>query len=313
MRILRLSVIGCFLLIWAGASCARDYRIKPHQRVVGKISLYTVKKGETLEQIAKSEDMGYDEIVHANPHVSEHPLQAGMVLVMPTQFVLPEVAHRGVVINTAEMRLYYFSSPHHVRTFPVGIGREGWATPEGFMKIIQKRKSPTWYVPPTLRKERAKEGVMLPKVMPPGPDNPLGQHAIRLSRPNYLIHGTNEPEGVGRRSSAGCLRMYADDIAYLYDKVKVGTPVRILNHPIKVARVKQQLLLESHTPLIESPDDKNLGEAAKLFKEPTLEEAIAEVREHATAKQAANLDLPVVKQVLRESMGVPIPIGTVQR
>lgn len=288
---------------------ARIYHIKPHQRVIGKIRFHTVTDGETLADVARRHDLGFDEVLHANPGIDPEHLDTGAILVLPTRFILPDVPHKDIVANTAEMRIYYFETPTKVHTYPVGIGREGWATPEGLMHVIEKRKNPPWYPPKAVREEQAANGIDLPAIVPPGHDNPLGTRSIRLSLPNYLIHGTHDPSGVGQRSSAGCLRMYPEDIEALYPHVKLKMAVNIINKPIKVTRVGKSVYLESHAPLIESKDDKNLGEAAKHFKAPTLEEAMDKVKTHATKRMATYVSMGRVKNALKESLGIPVLIG----
>ena len=177
---------------------------------------------DTLSDIARRFNLGYDEVVNANPGVDPVAARApARRIVLPTQFVLPDAPHEGIVVNLAALRLYYFpkaakSEPRQVITYPIGIGMVGWATPTGTTKIVSKRKDPFWTPPASVRKEHAAEGDILPARVPPGPDNPLGAFAMNLGWPSYLMHGTNKPAGVGMRASHGCIRLYPEDIATLF-------------------------------------------------------------------------------------------------
>jgi L,D-transpeptidase ErfK/SrfK len=163
---------------------------------------------------------------------------------IPTSWIVPRAGAPGrVVVNLSEMRLFQFPrTPGPVMTFPVGIGSEGWATPVGTFKVIQKQVNPAWYPPASIRREEPD----LPAVVPPGPDNPLGTHALRLDRGSILIHGTDTPFAVGRRASHGCLRLYPEDIPVLYDQVPVGAEVRIVREPVKVGVRAGRVFVEVH-------------------------------------------------------------------
>jgi L,D-transpeptidase ErfK/SrfK len=204
--------------------------------VVGYVQKTTVGKDDTMPDIARRFDVGYEEILLANPGVDPWLPGVGREVVVPTQFVLPAAPHEGVVVNVAAMRIFYYpphkkGEPQLVYTHPIGIGRVGWKTPEGTTKIISRQKDPVWVVPKSVREEHAEDGEKLPAVVPAGPDNPLGQYAFRLSWPSYLIHGTNKPYGVGMRSSHGCMRLYPEDIAVFYDLIPIGTKVTVVNQP----------------------------------------------------------------------------------
>jgi L,D-transpeptidase ErfK/SrfK len=204
--------------------------------VVGYVQKVTVGKDDTMPDIARRFDVGYEEILLANPGVDAWLPGVGREVVVPTQFVLPAAPHEGVVVNVAAMRIFYYpphkkGEPQLVYTHPIGIGRVGWKTPEGTTKIISRQKDPVWVVPKSVREEHAEDGEKLPAVVPAGPDNPLGQYAFRLSWPSYLIHGTNKPYGVGMRSSHGCMRLYPEDIAVFFDLIPIGTKVTVVNQP----------------------------------------------------------------------------------
>jgi L,D-transpeptidase ErfK/SrfK len=204
--------------------------------VVGYVQKVTVGKDDTMPDIARRFDVGYEEILLANPGVDAWLPGVGREVVVPTQFVLPAAPHEGVVVNVAAMRIFYYpphkkGEPQLVYTHPIGIGRVGWKTPEGTAKIVSREKDPVWVVPKSVREEHAEDGEKLPAVVPAGPDNPLGQYAFRLSWPSYLIHGTNKPYGVGMRSSHGCMRLYPEDIAVFFDLIPIGTKVTVVNQP----------------------------------------------------------------------------------
>ncbi len=205
--------------------------LSPNQRTVGEDQYTFSEGGETLAEIGRRFDMGYREMVNANQKLNTtRPLPAGIQVIIPSKFQLPDVAHKGIVINLAQFRLYYFPPDENVViTCPVGIGRKGWSTPLGVTKIIAKQINPVWRPTENIQAAAAEHGMLLPDEFPSGEDNPLGKHALRLGWTSYLLHGTQRPEGVGSRVSAGCLRLYPEDIEHLYEIVKIGTPVRIIN------------------------------------------------------------------------------------
>ena len=205
-----------------------------HDDVVGYVQTTVASADDTLPDIARRFDLGYEEMVRANPGVDPWLPGAGKTVVLPTQFVLPEAPREGIVINVAAMRLYYFpprkpGELQTVFTHPVGIGKIGWNTPEGVTKVIAKEKDPVWRVPESVRKEHLENGEDLPAVVPAGADNPLGNRKFTLAWPTYLIHGTNKAYGVGMRSSHGCMRLYPEDVEPFYDMVPIGTQVRVVN------------------------------------------------------------------------------------
>ena len=253
------NTVCCLLLSLAciaPAVFASVYKLGPvGDDLVGTVSSTVVKEGENFHSIAHRYDIGFIELVEANPGVNPLETPAGTVLILPSRYILPNAPREGVVINLAEMRLYYYpKGKGEVWTFPVGIGREGSQTPNGPMKVMEHIVHPTWHAPESVIAERAKEGVIVPKIVPPGPDNPLGDYALRLSRPTYLIHGTNDNSGVGRRSSAGCLRMYPEDIDKLFHAVKNGDSILVVNEPYKLGRHNDYVYIEGHLPLQEVKD-----------------------------------------------------------
>ncbi len=198
--------------------------------IIGREQEHTVKKGETLLDLAREYHLGYEELLEANPGVDPWVPAAGLKIKIPSVWILPNTPARGLVLNIPEMRLYYYLSDSSVVTFPLGIGMEGWEIPAGNYSIGEKRVDPAWHVPPSIRRE-----MEVPRsVVPPGPNNPLGRYWMRLSATSYGIHGTNNPWAVGRRVTHGCIRLYPEDIAFLFPRVPAKTPVRIVYQFAKV-------------------------------------------------------------------------------
>jgi L,D-transpeptidase ErfK/SrfK len=261
---------GFWLLLgWlslSGFSEASTYPLPPAgQFLVGQLQDTRVQDGETLLDIARRYSVGLDELEDANPGVDPWLPPVGQRVLIPSQHILPDVPRKGIVVNLPELRLYYFppakaGERRVVMTYPVGIGSEGRAIPVALTSVIQKQIDPSWVVPASILAEHEADGDPLPKVVPPGPDNPLGRYALRLGLSSFLIHSTNHPYSVGMRISHGCLRMYPENIEELFGKVAVGTPVRIIDHPYKAGWQQGVLYLEAHPPLAESrPDaDTNL-------------------------------------------------------
>lgn len=224
------------------------------QSVVGSLQIVHIEDGHTFSDLAREYGLGYDELVSANPGIDPWIPAAGTPVLLPTQYVLPAVPREGIVLNIAAKRLFYFPEtaeglPQQVMTYPIGIGRVGWETPVGSTKVIAKAEDPTWWVPASVRKEHAEAGDPLPAIVPPGPDNPLGRHVLKLGLPGYLIHGTNQPYGVGMRVSHGCVRLYPENIEVLYSLVDNGVPVTIVNQPYLIGQQHGQLFFEGHPPL----------------------------------------------------------------
>lgn len=212
--------------------------------IIGAIGSYTTKADDSLIELARKFGLGYNEIVAANPTVDPILPALGTKIVIPSMWILPDVPHQGIVINISEMRLYYFPPGRRGRvlTYPVGIGDEGWETPTGDYRIIEKIVNPTWHVPLSIQRQKPE----LPAVVPPGPDNPLGTRALRLSLRTILIHGTNRPFGIGRKVSHGCIHLYPEDIIKLFRQAKIHTKVTIIRQPVKAAVVGNRLLVEMH-------------------------------------------------------------------
>ena len=198
--------------------------------IIGTPRTHVAQTKDTLLDIARFHHLGYREIVLANPGVDPWLPGTGSRIDIPSRWILPRGPRKGLVLNVAEMRLYYYLPDSRVMTFPLGVGVYGQETPAGEYLIGQKRTNPTWYVPKSIQAEMEHPR----KVVPPGPDNPLGKYWMRLSHTTYGIHGTNNPWAIGRRVTHGCIRLYPEDIAYLYPKVPEGTPVRVIYQHAKV-------------------------------------------------------------------------------
>ena len=222
--------------------------------VVGQYQQAVLSASDTFVDVARLYNVGFNELIAANPNVDPWLPGEGTQVVIPSQYVLPNVPWEGIVVNIAEMRLYYFpkaqdSQTPLVYTFPIGIGRENWETPLGNFKVVEKMENPIWTVPQSVLDEAKADGRQMPAVVPPGPDNPLGDHALMLDAPGYLIHGTNKPLTIGRRVSHGCLRMYPEDVEQLIYRVPRGVQVKIIDNPVKVGRKNNVLYVEIHPPL----------------------------------------------------------------
>lgn len=236
----------------------RNYFVleSPGQTVVGEPQLVFTREENTFSDLAREYGLGYDELVAANPEIDPWLPGDNTPVLLPTQYILPNVPKRGVVLNIASKRLFYFPAvaqgePVKVMTYPIGIGRVGWETPLGETTVVAKARDPHWYVPASVRKEHAEMGDPLPSVVLPGPNNPLGSYVLKLNIPGYLIHGTNQPYGVGMRVSHGCVRLYPENIELLYSLVDIGEEVRIVNEPYLVGRIDGDVYFESHPPLVD--------------------------------------------------------------
>jgi len=228
--------------------------VSPQQSVVGVPQVVFTKREDTLSDLARTYGLGYDELIAANPGVDPWLPGKNTPVLLPTQFVLPDVPRQGIVLNIASKRLFYFPTmpdgePQVVKTYPIGIGRVGWETPLGVTRVASKARNPSWFVPASVRREHAEMGDPLPPVVPPGPDNPLGDRVLQLEMPGYLIHGTNQPYGVGMRVSHGCVRLYPENIELLYELVEIGEKVTIINEPYLFGRLRGELYFEANVPL----------------------------------------------------------------
>jgi L,D-transpeptidase ErfK/SrfK len=261
--------------------------------VIGAEGSHTILRGESLIEIARQYNVGYNAITEANPGQDPFVPDAGVVATIPTAWILPRAVAPGtVVVNLSELRLYLFPLvPGPPLTFPVGVGTDGWGTPLGTVTVVAKRLDPTWYPTPSVRRENPE----LPPAVPPGPDNPLGTHALRLSKGTILIHGTNKPWGVGRKVTHGCLRLYPEDIPHLYKLVHVGSPVMIVREPVKVGLQRGRVFVEVHR----DPDFRvdALAEAKRLLSKRRLLDRVDGRRLGAAVRERLGIPVDVSNDV----------------
>jgi L,D-transpeptidase ErfK/SrfK len=295
---------GPIAALWASQTIAETLTLPPVDiDLVGQTTVTEARHEDTLLDIARRFDIGQDEIVFANAQVDRWLPGKGTEVFIPSRYILPRAKRTGIVLNVPEMRLYYFpppeaSLPVRVETYPVSIGRMDWATPLGTTRITAKVRNPSWRPPDSIRAEAEASGTPLPELIPAGPDNPLGDYALRLGLPGYLIHSTNRPYGVGMRVTHGCIRMYPEDIRRLFPNVPVGTTVQIVNQPVKIGWLFDTLFIEVH-PLLE----EHSGESAALF------ETAMELINSAWIQRRFDLDARAVRAALNKRDGIPVPIA----
>ncbi|MFO1504228.1 MAG: L,D-transpeptidase family protein [Steroidobacteraceae bacterium] len=280
-----------------------------HDDVVGQVQVTVTSKDDTLPDIARRFNLGYEEIVRANPGIDPWLPGAGKEIVLPTQFVLPNSVRQGIVINIAAMRLFYFppakpGEKQVVYTHPIGIGRVGWQTPEGSTKVVAKQKDPVWIPPASVRKEHKENGEILPARVPAGPDNPLGRYKFTLGWPSYLIHGTNKPYGVGLRSSHGCIRLYPEDVEKIFAMVNPGTTVTVVNQPFVFGWHDGGLYLQGFDVLEDDKRDWSKSQPKLLSK--TLSKRI----QAELAARKSTVDWQRVAQITRDPRGLVVSVSS---
>jgi len=294
------ALIFIVSLLWNNQVFALTFQLPTgRDSLVGEEFEILSRPGESLITIGRKYDIGLYELLEANPSLGKGILDTRSLVVIPSKFILPAAPRKGIIINLAEMRLYYYpDNAKVVITNPIGIGRVGWGTPLAKTRIIEKKVDPEWNVPDSVRAESELLGAPLPKVVPPGPENPLGRYAMRLGLSSYLIHSTNRPDGIGTRTTAGCIRMLPEDIEKLFKEIKIGTPVQIVNQPYKVGWHGNKLYLESHVPLNE--DRMELGENFTPMVKLVL---------IATNGRAADIDWDEANTIAEDHIGIPYQIG----
>ena len=245
--------------------------------------------------LAPALGVGYVELVAANLSVDPWLPRAGTRLVLPRARLLPSGRREGIVVNVGDLRLYFFEPGQPPRSFPIGIAKDGYATPLGATEVTTKREKPIWTPGPSARRDG------YPEKVEPGPDNPLGEYALYLDWPGYLIHGTNDPRGVGRHSSRGCIRLYPRDIAWLFARVEPGTKVRVVNEPVKLGWIGGQLYLEVNPDAAESLELDETGKRASA----RAPEGLRAIVKRAAGKHAARLDWPRIERAALRRSGVP--------
>ena len=281
--------------------------LKPGQDVIGQVQMVRLKPHQVLSDVAREFDVGYDAIRHANPKVDPWLAPVGTPVVVPTQFILPDAPHVGIVVDLAAMRLFYFpphrpGAPQVVITHPVGIGRLGWPTPTGVTHVAGHIAHPAWIVPRSILAEHAHEGVPLTHVVPAGPNNPLGQYAMPLAWAGYLIHGTDKPAGVGRRVSHGCIHLYPEDIKQLFRQVPNGTPVRVVNQPYLFGWKHGRLYMQAYGPL---KDDKRPWKTNATLLDRMLTHQLI----HRLAHARERIDWSRVRALVATPKVVPLPVS----
>ncbi len=288
------------MLPFLTSSCfAATYSVVEGTDLVGELRSVDANADETLLDIARMHDIGQEEILLVNPKVDRWLPGDGTQVVVPSWHILPAAARTGLVLNLPEMRLYYFTGRGTtVNTYPVSVGRMDWKTPLGESRIIRKQKDPAWYPPRSVKQEAIEAGDEVPDVIPPGPDNPLGKYALRLSLPGYLIHGTNKPYGVGMRVTHGCIRLLPEDIEELFGKIRTGTRVQLVNQPVKLGWDHEVLFMEVYPPLEEDLDAK------KNLLRYALELVYSELE-----KRPAVLLGRELHRAVEEQKGIPVAIS----
>ncbi|MBN1238875.1 MAG: L,D-transpeptidase family protein [Gammaproteobacteria bacterium] len=285
----------------ANGAVGAEYDLPPDHDVIGEVRRIEARYEDTFVALAREHGVGYEELRLANPDVDPWLPGEGTEIVLPTQYVLPVAPREGIVINVPELRLYYFppDRPDKVVTHPISIGRMDWQTPLGVTTVVAKADNPSWYPPQSIREEHAARNDPLPAVVPPGPDNPLGKHALRLGIPGYLIHGTNKPSGVGMRVTHGCIRMFPEDIEALFGAVPTGTRVNIVNQPYKLGWSDNGgLFLEVHPPLAEEVE-RGEWTATQLTRAFVA----------ATSERRAQFSWDAAEKIVRDARGVPVAVA----
>jgi len=279
-----------------------EFSVARGDSVIGRLAVIRLEKGDTLPDIARHFSLGINAIGAANPGVDVWVPEAGKRITLPLSFILPDGPRKGIVINLASMRLFQFrgdSKSLAVSTYPIGVGTTERPSPMGQMYVARKATRPTWYVPASIAADHRKKGDPLPAKVLPGPQNPLGEYALYLSKAAYLIHGTNKPASIGLRATNGCIRLYPEDVKRLYENTPVKTPVCIVNQPYLIGRGNGVVYMEIHAP----PEDLDAAEFDKIY---------AKLR-NMEKESGRTLDWSKVKKVLAEARGIPVPVFEIRQ
>jgi L,D-transpeptidase ErfK/SrfK len=319
---LHLLVLLIFILYFHGCAVMKKVEVKPSplpsypeekigrnefsvekgDDVVGRLAVIRLQKGDTLPDIARHFSLGINAISAANPGVDVWVPKAGERIMLPLSFILPDAPRKGIVINLAAMRLFQFKGNSRslaVSTYPLGIGTVERPSPTGQMYVARKATRPTWHVPASIAKDHRKKGDPLPAKVLPGPQNPLGEYALYLSKSTYLIHGTNKPASIGLKATNGCIRLYPEDVKKLYESTPVKTPVRIVNQPYLLGQRNGVVYMEVHAP----PEDSDAVEFDKIYTK----------LRNIEKESGRTLDWSKVKEVLAEARGIPVPIFEIRQ
>jgi len=298
-------VILTALIGWGGGtSWATEMVLPPGDLdLVGELRYTESSQEDTLLDIARRYGVGRDEIVNANPKVDPWLPGEGTQVLLPIRYILPNVPREGLVVNLPEMRMFYFppavaGRPRRLITYPVSVGRMDWKTPLGITRILAKQANPVWRPPASVRREHLEQGDdPLPEMVPAGPDNPLGQYALRLAIPGYLMHGTNKPFGIGMRVTHGCMRLYPEDIERLFREVAVNTQVNLVNEPVKLGWLADTLFVEVHPPLEEDTE----------LQAHLLRYTLGLIHTERERRPFV-LDGMALRQAVEQRLGIPVPV-----
>jgi len=305
LDIVRTCFVAAPLLV-AGTASGAEYLLPGNgDNVIGSNTSAIATHADTLFDVARRNGVGYEEILAANPGVDPWMPGEGTEILIPSRFILPDAPREGVVVNLPEHRMYYYPPAKNgqarmVHTYPISTAKMDWQTPLGVTRIVTKEKRPNWYPPESVLKEHEERGDPLPKVVPPGPDNPLGEYKMRLGIPGgaYLIHGTNKPAGVGMQVTHGCIRMYPEDVERLFGLVSINTRVNLVDQTSKVGWQRGTLYAERHAPLegTDNPSHSDPGELTTLINA-------------AAAGHSVEIDWAGVERAFLQATGVPVPLS----
>lgn len=293
------SAFSAVFLLLSSNALATAYHLPPaNEALIGQVQETVVNPGDTMAKISQRYDIGYNAFIGANPHIDpEYNLPQGVPVQITTQHILPNLPRQGIVINLPEMRMYYYVDGQ-VRTYPIGIGKVGKTIPITQTRITKKAKDPVWVPTPSIREYNLEQGIVLPRVMPASPDNPLGPYAIYTAIPTYLIHSTIFPESVGKRASFGCIRMYESDIQDFFPSIKPGVHVAIINKPVKVGWNADRMYIEAYKPLEEHVTANDV----------TIAGMVKQVEEASKGKSTL-VDWQMISFLAQERDGVPHEVG----
>lgn len=291
LTLLLVTVIGRSLFFVANAESA--------SQVIGEMTEHTVVSGDTMVEIARTFGVGFIELRAANSEMDPWNLTENDKLIVPTAHIVPYVLDTGITINLGDFRLYYVSQEGKIYSWPIGIGRAGYETPMGLSKVVEKRRRPVWH--PTKRQREVNPD--LPFEVPPGPDNPLGDYAIRVGWEGYAIHGTNKPDGIGRRVSGGCIRMYPEHIVELFDLVKINDEVFITDQEIKFGWRNDVLFMEAHPSASRADQVEETGKFAPYEPQDALALAL-----EVAGLQLDQVNWHAIDTALLERKGIPVRV-----
>jgi L,D-transpeptidase ErfK/SrfK len=278
-----------------------SYQIAPEDKAIGGTATYVVRDKDTLLDVARDYDLGYTQLMTANRGMDPWVPPPGKTVTLPERYLLPDVPRKGIVVNLVQHRLFYFPDDHTVETYPIGVGVEDRTTPLGLTRITKKEVHPVWHVPKSIRAENPD----LPANVPPGPDNPLGDYAMQMGGSSFLIHGTNKPYGVGRNVSHGCIHLYPEDIEKLYPRIKIGTPVRIIDQEVLTAWIGGDLYIAVY-PNKEQAEAIDVNMPVSNDPPPHLKD---QVKKAAAGHKGVQINWAEVEQAGRERTGIPVRVS----